>query len=786
MFTFELKRTEAVNFEKPLGAYIKKNYPEKPKSFVDDFRILENLRKDAVLCDVSLASATNLHRYYEQLKGIQSRFPIDEANIKLAFAWYNSLPKEKRLLSSCNIQFEKASLLFNIAMIYARLASQEMVIQPNIACNQFMNASGVLKIILDEFSGNLNIPPSCDLCAASITSFMKLLLAKAQECFIVKAQSQNTKDSILSKIAASCGDLYDAAFDAAYNQPISGCFGENWLAELQVKALYYYALAQWKKSNEHLQENKYGEKIARLNTALDLCQKAVNLKKVTSFELQNDLKGLMASIDLAQKSATRDNDLIYHDLVPDLKSLPILSRAEMVSSKNPLTEPINTIPLFQSLVPLAIHHAVLGYTEKKEKLVSSITTEFSDLEEEIQSALTNMNLPGSIEALEKPKGIPESVLKKSLELREANAASILEEAMLEVTSFESKTKSLLNDLILTIENEEREDDEMRAQFHTRWTRSQSAELNVKLVKTLQKYRSMLQEAMESDATVTKRYESYLPSIIHLCSSPEELEHIIPSCNASSPRNQDPIVQEIKQLLSQLDKIRGQERETISKIKATSDTDNITEILLQTPNNTNFEPIFEESLKKYQEMKNQIVELRSKHLEYIEKLREKNKIFESNHMSNASVRQREHALQSLEEGYQNYKTLSGNFKEGIKFYQEFMKLLQQLKMDIDDYCLSRKIEFKDLIRSIQVVSSGSGYSSRVDDTRSISSYGSEVNVFSRRQSDDHMPLANQYMNSDVQYPLPQFHQSWRPGIPVQYSNTQNVQPTAPPLPRKPKS
>jgi hypothetical protein len=104
MISLELKRTEVVNFEKPLSGYIKKNYPEKPKAFVDDFRILENLRKDAVLCDVSQTSITNLHRYYEQLKGIQSRFPIDEANIKISFSWYNALPKEKRLVSSCNIQ----------------------------------------------------------------------------------------------------------------------------------------------------------------------------------------------------------------------------------------------------------------------------------------------------------------------------------------------------------------------------------------------------------------------------------------------------------------------------------------------------------------------------------------------------------------------------------------------------------------------------------------------------------------------------------------------------------
>ena len=63
MFPFELKRSEMIQWEKPLAAYIKRNYTQDPKAYADDLRALDMIRKDAILCDASLHGIQNLARY---------------------------------------------------------------------------------------------------------------------------------------------------------------------------------------------------------------------------------------------------------------------------------------------------------------------------------------------------------------------------------------------------------------------------------------------------------------------------------------------------------------------------------------------------------------------------------------------------------------------------------------------------------------------------------------------------------------------------------------------------
>lgn len=130
-------------------------------------------------------------------------------------------------MSSFNISFEKSSLLFNVAMIYAKMGLTKLSTQYKAACGHFCFAAGALKVIIEDYATHLNVPATCDLSEAALTSLLKLNLALAQECFYREATAQGkTKDALISKLTASCGDLFDAAFDPLVNHPVSASFGQ--------------------------------------------------------------------------------------------------------------------------------------------------------------------------------------------------------------------------------------------------------------------------------------------------------------------------------------------------------------------------------------------------------------------------------------------------------------------------------------------------------------------------------------------------------------------------------
>jgi len=66
------------------------------------------------------------------------------------------------------------------------------------------------------FSENL----STDLSAVTLKSLELLMLAQAQECFLIKATADNKAKGILAKLAAQAADLYDQSYDAAPNSTI--------------------------------------------------------------------------------------------------------------------------------------------------------------------------------------------------------------------------------------------------------------------------------------------------------------------------------------------------------------------------------------------------------------------------------------------------------------------------------------------------------------------------------------------------------------------------------------
>merc|ERR1711977_377376 len=139
-----------------------------------------------------------------------------------------------------------------------------------------------------------------------------------------------------------------------------------------------------------------------------------------------DLNGLKNKVTEDLKRAEKDNDLIYLNPVPPKSELKTLERANMAIAKVPkeISEPASFIgdkgefgpPLFAKLVPFAVHVAASIYEERRDRLVNT----------KIIDTLSSLNLPGSLQALEKPLGLPPTLTSHAEEIRQADALNRLQ------------------------------------------------------------------------------------------------------------------------------------------------------------------------------------------------------------------------------------------------------------------------------------------------------------------------------------------------------------------------
>src|SRR4051794_14158758 len=100
-------------------------------------------------------------------------------------------------------------------------------------------------------------------------------------------------------------------------------------------------------------------------------------------------------------------------MVPPKSELKILERANMAIARIPpqVAKPYDFFgdhaefgpALFTKLVPFAVHVAVSIYEERRDRLVNkNIISELETLTGKLHEILSSLNLPGSLQALEKP------------------------------------------------------------------------------------------------------------------------------------------------------------------------------------------------------------------------------------------------------------------------------------------------------------------------------------------------------------------------------------------------
>ncbi|ORY55127.1 BRO1-like domain-containing protein [Pseudomassariella vexata] len=704
--------------------YISTKYDQHPDMFRQDLDVIDTLRRDAVnIREGHPSGVKKLQAYAAQLVWMCGKFPVD---IGADFTWYPSLGyNTERPIVHNNLHFELANVLYNLAALYSHLAmtsNRSDTEGLKTAASFYSQSAGVLKHMKDEILPDLHTMPPEDMDENTLESLMQLQLAQSQECFWQKAVMDGYKDASIAKLAARVSDLYNIAGEAAMQ---SEAISSSWIHHMSAKHHHFAAAAQYRAACDCLEKRKYGEEVARLRDAVACV--AEGLKESRGGYLNkvvvDDLNGLKKRVEEDLKRAEKDNDVIYLNVVPSKSELKTLDRANMAIARVPpaVAAPLDFLgdkgefgpALFTKLVPYSVHIAVSIYEERRDRLVNqNIISELEVLNERIHEILSSLNLPGSIQAFEKPLGLPGTLVQHAEEIRQADAISRLQRSFADIDKLRAADIAVFEEGKELLQAEEEEDMRLRRRHGTeRWSRPESRtepSQGAKLWSQVGEAEGWFGNSASSDQVVRDKFRGTEPVLAVLAGPDRGMMDFVPlSRRTEIPETLRPAIGRLRGAYNDITRLESRRRRKAEALREKAKSDDIkSDILTEAARlertqavataivPAHFEDFFEKRLNALFAPDLELVRKEGIEQEkVIDDLVRVNREFESQKkvVGDKGNREREQALQKLENAYYKYKELVSNVEVGRKFYNDLSRIVGGFRDGARSYVTERRRE-----------------------------------------------------------------------------------------------
>jgi programmed cell death 6-interacting protein len=713
------RRTHPVDLSSAIKQYISTKYDQSPGMFADDLREIDRLRNDAInVREAHVSGIKRLQIYAAQLRYLGGKFPID---IGVDFPWYPAIgyDRDKPALQN-NLRFELANILFNLGALYSQLAfgtNRTSIDGLKSAAEYSMGAAGTFSFIRTEILPDMRSSPPEDMDDITLESLQQLCLAQGQESFWQIAIKKNMSDGTVAKLAAKVSDYYIFAADAARR---SRAVSTEWIHHFQAKHHHFAAAAQFRQSQYCLQNKQYGEEVARLKDSLACVNEGLQEARWINPTVLGDLNGLKNRVSEELKRAEKDNDLIYLQTETPKSELRLLDRTNMVAPKTPndVQNGISLLgegkpfgrPLFEKLVPYAVHQAASIYADRRDRLVNqSIIVDLEAMTARLREVLESLDLPGSLQALEKPLGLPGSLVSKAEELRQQDALYRIKRSMEDTTKLKTNDLAVYQEGVALLEAEKAEDDRARAKYGSdRWNRPPSTQALAKLYQNSTELKAYLNSAGSSDSLVQTKFRENEHILKILTGTNRDLERFVPS---SSQITMTPAIDQaasrLRTVLNEVSRLETRRKHRMAALKEKAKADDIGPALLaeaarlereypmQKVEPGQFEKLFEKRLEAYEPDREALIAEQEEQDQIVARLREANKAFLDARRGDTSTKDRQKALQALDTGYAKYKELISNLETGRKFYNDLASHVTRFRENCKTQVSERRVEASQL-------------------------------------------------------------------------------------------
>ncbi|OZJ06511.1 hypothetical protein BZG36_00520 [Bifiguratus adelaidae] len=760
------KRTDEVDWTTPLKRYIAAVYQDDPEKYAEEAATLNRLRQDTRGAGMDITGRDLLYRYYGQLELLDLRFPVDENHIKISFTWYDAFTN--RPTSQYSLAFEKASVIFNIAATLSAVAATQNRGEPEgrkRAFNFFQAAAGMFSYINDNFLH----APSQDLGRETVKLLVDLMLAQAQECFVENSIRENKKDALIAKLASHAAYVYGTCVDGIQDALNKGLLDRSWLLVCQIKNKYFQAMSQRHRAMASTGEGKYGEGVARYQIAETHAKEASKLAQQlngsfshattptlppdTATALTEITKAYLAVCTEEKNTAVKDNDIIYHEPVPNEGVIKPVEKTSAVK-----TVPISDLygqsevqkiigpDIFNRLIPLSVHESSSMYSEEKAKLVRAEAEKCDIANAELQASLDYMHLP---EALNKFRGGADGRMAErsldelaipTVEVRqwaeqikaEEEGSNAVYELLENRDGMRARVAELLDKASMALDEEMRACENMRVKYGEQWAQPPSSQFTAAFRHDLRNHRESLEKATQSDRSISQKYDQNARDISILRGGPNGddlgrvfVEAVIePTSDDTAKATQNLLdieidtgletesmerkIKDIENILDKLRKAKKERIDTLQDLKEKTHQDDISHLLLINKMKTNIEPqLFASELEKFRPHQSRIAQTIHYQQQILQELTAAfkglmsgNEVKKVQSKWDAAERRQKAVISRMNRAKENYHEVRLAASKGLQFYSDLADLAESLNSNVRSFVIKRAEEREDIVRNIE--------------------------------------------------------------------------------------
>ncbi|XP_053467196.1 tyrosine-protein phosphatase non-receptor type 23 isoform X4 [Ictalurus furcatus] len=693
MIWLDLKEAGEFQFSSTVKQFILKNYGEDPDNYNEPLKKLEQLRQSAVNVTRDFEGCSTLRKYFGQLHYLQSRVPLgpgQEAAVPVSWTEIFS----GKTVTHDDISYEQACILYNLGALHSMLGAMDNRVSEEgmkVSCTHFQCSAGAFTYLRDHFSHNYSVDMSHQILNLNIN----LMLGQAQECLLEKSMLDNRKSFLVARISAQVVDYYKEACRALENSDTASMLGKiqkDWKKLVQMKIYYFAAVAHLHMGKQAEEQQKYGERLAYLQSSLDKLSEAIKLAKGQPDSVQEALRFTMDVIGGKFNSAKKDNDFIYHEVVPSLETLPSVKGAPLVKALpvNP-TDPSVTGPdIFSKLVPMAAHEASSLYSEEKAKLLREVMAKIDSKNETLEQFMDSLNLdPDSVDNMDMYNSIPSVLMEKcaALSVRPDTVKSLIQ-SMQVLSGVFTDVEASLREIRSVLDDDEAGDRKLQEVAGKQSVPAQPAVI-AELRRDLEKYLEAHEKASFTNTELHRAMNLHISNLRLLGGPLDTLREALPRPQLSEDEVAG--LQCMKRILGKVQEMKDQRSSLEKQLRELIQQDDITAALVTTER-ADMKRLFEEQLKKYEQVKVYIDQNLAAQENILKALTDANVQYatvrkglaETEHKWNSTV-------QMLVASYEAYEDLMKKSQEGKEFYEDLEAKASRLLERAKTICKTREEE-----------------------------------------------------------------------------------------------
>lgn len=720
------RTTKKVVLGEELRDIIRKDYFQSPNIFENDLNQLTKIRAKITHLkneQVDKSVEIIIKHYYIQLVNLTKKF-ADEV---IEFQWFGTLgykPSGPYKLRS--LRFEQINIIYQLGSLYSQLAVKESRFTDEglkKACNYFQLSAGCFEFLITCIKSHPHgLFKYGDLSIDTLLHLKYLMLAQAQESIWHKALNTNMKNSIISKLSIETSKLYEIAINHGNK---SDFIKLEFINHCYIKHYHFLSASHYRHSIICLDNLQYGEQIGHLKKAQSYCEKGFNHKSYVNSYVLDDFQGLYNTIKDSLRVAERDNDLIYLKPIPDESTLLITTtNSNMVKANilNEFLDPLNSDRLFlKDLIPYLIVQILLAYRDRQDNFIlTRILEPLQALNKMMNYFLTERQLPASIDSIQKPENLPESIIHHSQDIITFGGTQLIEDLYDSILQLSSECRDIYEGCQQRLVVEQEEDEIFRDRY-SNWNRPTSEELSKDLWYKINSMDEYLIQADKADDIILMNYHDIKDYLELYCGGYDSLIKFIPDSTFITLDNSlSEVVNDIREALNETYEMEILRKSFLKSLENKSKDNNILPKViggyksnpnkyLHDLNESSFEPLFQTHMKLFNE-----------DLEFVELLKNKQKVLENkidelnqrfiklyegegdgddtsndsaqNHKPNSD---RQNSLQVLEDIYSQYLQLITNLNEARKFYTDFKTRGNSVLTLCDEFVTKRREGARDL-------------------------------------------------------------------------------------------